>query len=594
MGACKQLTHTPEAELDPHLSPNARFVTFLRGNDLVLLEIATVEERVVAHSDSPSLSYGAAEFIAEEEMDRHTGHWWAPNSELIAFIGVETHAVPSFRVPDFNDPLGEGQSGPYPKAGDPNAEVRLYVARVGGSSFRLMPLGDDVEYIARVEWAPDANALWVQTQPRSQKRLDLRRVDIAKAATKIVCQETATDWVNLHDDFRLLKEGKELLWASERTGHKHLEVLGEGGARLRTLTSGTWDVVQVVDVDETSGTVTFTGSRDGVTEQHLYRVPLQGGTIDRLSREAGWHEAAFHRRGHGLFVETLSDDRTPPHLRVVDRSGRAGADLPSAATVPTLEDLGPASHLSARDGAYGEPLDIRLVRTEHPKTSKLPLVVYVYGGPGAQQVQRRWAGERGLFEGWLADRGFAVARIDGRGVAARGHASEKIYAGRLGMHESKTRSMACARSPSATPRSTRSGQASGVGLRRLHDAHGPRTQRWHVRGRRRRGNRLSTGATTTRTTPSATWACRRKTPPATTRARSLARVGTLRGHLTLVHGASDDNVHFRESMRLADALIDQGTRFDLMVYPGTHMMETLVERMHLYDLVYRSLAKELF
>lgn len=587
-GTPQRLTATKEPEIDAHLSPDARWVAFVRGSDLRVLEVATGHEVTVAHSDTPGLAYGVAEFVAQEEMDRFTGHWWSPDSNWLAFTSVDTRDVPTFRVPDFSDPTGEGNVAPYPKAGDPNAIVRLHAFRIGSGAFRMLELGDDWEYLARVHWAPASDAVWVETQTRDQRRVDVRRCSLEGARAEIRWKETAPDWVNLHDNFRFLSGGR-VLWSFERYGHMHLEIVE--GKKRRALTSGNWDVTGVVDVDESRGVVTFTGNREGPTEQHVYTVPLAGGTPERLTPETGWHDAAFHREGHEIWVETLSRDETPPRVRVRGRGARVLGELPSVAQTPGPDDVGPTAQFERLPGAAAESLDVRLVLPRRAAAgTKLPLIVYVYAGPGAQQVRRAWPGERGLFDGWLADQGFAVVRIDGRGVRARGHASERIFAGQLGQGElddqvAGVRAL-CARHPEIDADRVgiwgwsyggymtlmalaRAGQTfrAGVAVAPVVDWHGYDTHYTERYLKRPQDN-----------------------PAGYEKSSILTHAAGIQGRLTLVHGTTDDNVHFRESMQLVRKLIGQGLDFDLMVYPGTHMIESLAERTHLYTLVWRAFA----
>jgi dipeptidyl-peptidase-4 len=360
------------------------------------------------------------------------------------------------------------------------------------------------------------------------------------------------------------------------------------------LTSGDWDVVRVVDVDETHGDVTFSGTKDGVVEQHLYRVALGGGPVRRLTTEPGWHDAAFHEAGHGVYVESFSDERTPTRHRVRGRNSKLLGELPSTAQVPAPEDIGPAPEILHVQAGPGVDLDIRVVRPhDRPPGTRLPLIIYVYAGPGAQQVRHAWPGERGLYDGWLADRGFVVARIDGRGVAARGHASEHVFAGRLGNLELQDQTAGVraleSRLPEIDP--ARVGIwgwsyggymtlraltcapevfAVGVSVAPVVDWHGydtHYTERFLGLPSENAAGYDSSSV--------------------------LPYVARLRGHLTLVHGTTDDNVHFRESMQLVHELVKSGKRFDLMVYPGTHQMESLEERRHLYLLVWRSFAVHL-
>jgi dipeptidyl-peptidase-4 len=411
---------------------------------------------------------------------------------------------------------------------------------------------------------------------------------------RVVLRESDRDWVNLHDDFRFLGDGTRFLWSSERSGHRHLEIVDAASGERRAITSGPWSVAKVVDVDEVRGTVTFTGSRDEPIEQHLYRVPLGGGRIEQVSREPGWHEAVFHRLGHDVYAGSYSDDRHPPQVRIFGREGKVLGTLPSAALVPEPVDLGPVPLFMELASPAGEPFAVRLVRAQdRSQGERYPLVVYVYSGPRSQLVRRAWPGERGLFDGWLANRGFAVARIDGRGTQRRGHDSERIYARRLGRHEIADQATAVGlllrRFPELDPERVGIwGWSYGGYATLLALAHAPQIFRagvsvapvidWRGYDTHYTERYLGLPAENAAGYDSST---------------VLAWADRIRGRLIVVHGTTDDNVHFRESMRLVRELVRLGKHFDLMVYPGTHMMESLEERRHLYELVWRSFAEGL-
>jgi dipeptidyl-peptidase-4 len=393
---------------------------------------------------------------------------------------------------------------------------------------------------------------------------------------------------------RWLDNGERFLWSSERTGHRHLEVVRADGTRERTLTSGEWDVMSVVHVDEKRGDVTFVATKDGVVERHLYRVSLDGGDVTKLTSEPGWHGAAFNKLCNDLYVEGWEDEKTQTKQRVRRRDGKVVGELPSEAMVPSAEEIGPESQIVRTRTDRGLELAIRVTSPENRLPGQTrPLIVYVYGGPGAQQVGLRWPGERGLVDAWLARRGFVTARIDGRGVVGRGHDSERVYSGRMGEVEL---------------------QDQLVGVRTLFksfpeiDSTRVGIWGWSYGGHMtllamfRAGDVFDAGVSIA---PVVDWrgydthyterylGLPSENAEGYDASSTLTYADGLKGHLTLVHGTGDDNVHFRESMLLVNKLVESGKNFDLMVYPGTHMMESTEERMHLYTLLWRTFVEEL-
>ncbi len=591
-GGVERLTTTPAAEIDAHLAPDGAHVAFLRGDALCILDCSS-RAIVELVPETAGLGYGAAEFVAQEEMGRRTGHWWSPDSRWLALTEVDTRGVPQFQVPHLADALGAGSTSPYPRAGDPNARVRLGVVGRSGGAIRWLDLGADSEYLARVDWAPASDALWVQTQPRDQKRLDLQRIDLASGTRTLVRRETDPDWVNLHDNFRCLDDGRHFLWSSERSGVRNLEIVRLDGGTARVLTPDSLNVASVAHVDEQTGTVAFSAFGADVRQLHVFCVALGGGPVQLLSTRAGWHEAAFHDQVHDLWIDGWSDSEMPARFRVCDRDGSERGELPSVALAPQPRDSRPHAQFLRLVTATGVAIDARVLQPVGAAPRSLPLVVTVYGGPHGQQVRRRWGGERELFDTWLAERGFVVARLDGRGAWGRGHASERIYSRRMGAHEIDD-------------------QAAGVRalVARVDAIDSTRVGIWGwsyggyatLMALMRHADIFRAGVAVA---PVVDWrgydthyterylGLPQENPAGYDSSSVLTWVPRLRGHLTVVHGASDDNVHMRESMLLMQRLVELGKPVDLMIYPGTHMLQTSEERMHLFERVWRTFATHL-
>ena len=262
-GAVRRVTDTPQTELDARISPRGTTVSFVRDQNLFLHDIATGAERALTTNGGEAVSWGSAEFVAQEEMDRREGHWWSPDDSRLVVAKVDesdVQLVPRGRIGAAGTRVFEQR---YPRAGTPNARVELFVFEAdapAGTAPVKLDLGADPDiYVARVDWTPDSKAILVQRQSRDQQRLDLLRFDPATGAPRPELTETSPTWVNLSDDLRILRDGR-LLWTSERDGFRHLFLARESD--LEQVTSGPWGIEKVVGVDDIEGKVfSWRGSR---------------------------------------------------------------------------------------------------------------------------------------------------------------------------------------------------------------------------------------------------------------------------------------------------------------------------------------------
>ncbi|MGH9285945.1 MAG: DPP IV N-terminal domain-containing protein, partial [Acidimicrobiales bacterium] len=295
--------------LDPHLSPDGTMLAFVRAGEVHVAATtgagAGAPRPLTSGADpAEGRTHGLAEFIAEEEMGRRGGMWWSPGSRWLAVTEVDESEVALWR-------LGAGgeEAHRYPFAGQANARVRLGVVAAAGAPPRWFAL--DAEYLARVAWTP-GGALVAQLQDRSQRRLDLVRIDPTTGATALLWAEEGEPWVNLHDLYWPLEcAGGAFLWGSEASGFRHLSLHGPDGSLTRVLTAGDWVVDQVEGVDEERGLAYVTASRDGPTERHLYAVALAGGEPQRVTAEPGVHTVRLDRRTT-RFVDVHSALDHPP------------------------------------------------------------------------------------------------------------------------------------------------------------------------------------------------------------------------------------------------------------------------------------------
>ncbi|MEN1925777.1 S9 family peptidase [Luteimonas qiangzhengi] len=426
--AVRQLTDGGGFATDPKLSPKGGFVSFIRERNLWVIDLANGREAQLTDDGSDVIGNGVPEFVADEEMGRHTGYWWAPDDSAIAFARIDESPVSIHRRHEVYADRTEVIEQRYPFAGDPNVLVQLgVIAPRQGAEPQWIDLGDETDiYLPRVNWR-DAARLTFQRQSRDQQTLELIEVTLASGAQRTLITETADTWVPLHDSLRFLKDGR-ILWSSERSGFQHLYLAEEDGSGLQALTSGEWAVSSLLALDEAAGLAYFAGNPDAPLEMHINAVPLAGGEIVRLSQEPGTHAASFARNA-SVYVDSWSSVDTLPQVDLRRNDGSLIARLlendptdpqhPYAAFIdahlPVEFDT-----MTAADGR--STLHYSLIKpADFDASRKYPVVVHVYGGPVGRTVTNAWA-SRGdaLFNQYLAQRGYVVFSIDNRGTPGRG------------------------------------------------------------------------------------------------------------------------------------------------------------------------------
>ena len=426
--------------LDPRLSPKGRYVAFLRDQNLQVLEIATGQLRALTRDGRGTVHNGESEFVAQEEMGQPRGYWWSPDESMIAFKRFDEAPVPIQRRFDIQADATDVVEQHYPLTGGPNVAVRLGVIGVESGRVRWIDLGTPDPYIPRVDWLPDSGSLSYQRIDRDQKTLALFCVALRGLRQTLLLTERSSTWIDLHDDLRFLQGQAAFIWASDRDGRKHLDLKALDGTTLHALTAGDWQVDQVLAVDEPAGLVYVAGDTGTSLERHVWRVKLDGSDAGRptlLSERGGTHFADFPRGAAApqLWVDRYSDPVTPPRVSVRDLEGGHLAWIEQNALDaqhPYFAYLD--HHVATEFGTVpaddGTLLNYSLLRPPgFDPARRYPVFVYVYGGPGAQMVVRRW--ERLFFQA-IAQRGYLVFTVDNRGSDRRGrHFSDAIH-GRLG------------------------------------------------------------------------------------------------------------------------------------------------------------------
>jgi dipeptidyl-peptidase 4 len=566
----RQLTNTPQFETDAKISPRGGYVSFIRDGTLHAIRLADNASMQLSPAAQGAVTYGMAEFIAQEEMDRDTGYWWSPDDLRVAYAAVDETPVAMVQRVEIGAAGTVIQDQRYPKAGTANALVSLHVRDVASGATRKVDLGPEADiYLSRVDWSVDGRTLYVQRQNRAQTRLDILMVDPATGTSRVIVSETAKGWVNLTHDFRPLANG-DFLWTSERSGWRHIERRGRDGSNPRALTSGDWAVTRIVGVDEAKSQVYFLSNKADVVGQSLFAASTAVFTPSRqISPSGGVWTAEMARRG-GAWLGGYSDPKTPARFGLYDAEGRLSRWIEENRLDPAHPwwpyfGARATREFGTMEGAGGVKLTWALTKPANFDPSKRwPVIVQVYGGPGVQNVTRGWGSN---VDQLYAARGYLVFSLDNRGTPNRGRAFEQALSRNVGLIEVEDQLTGLAwlkAQPFVDPaRIGVNGWSYGgyMALRLATEA--PDAFAAHVSG-----------------APVTDWALydthyteRYLGTPAEAggvydRASVIPRLKDVRRPLLILHGMADDNVIFENATLAFDALQVAGVPFEAMVYPG--------------------------
>nr|WP_202507771.1 prolyl oligopeptidase family serine peptidase [Amycolatopsis rubida] len=535
--------------IDPRPNPTGTHVAYVRERRLHVIELSTGEDRVLVGEEDEDVTWGLAEFIAGEEMDRTRGYWWAPDGRSVIVERADRGPVPRWTIGDPANPQQPANVVAYPSAGSPNAEVSLAVLSLDGSRVDVAP--GDWEYLVTVHWSAGGQPL-LAVQPRDQKRLTVLALDPSDGSVAEVHTETDEHWVEIFQGVPAWTADGKLMVESAADGDHRLVVDGEPvtppGMQLRM-------VLHVGDE------ILFTASDDDPTQIHLYRT--EGGTVRRLSTTDGVHV------GSGSAALTVlsswSLDHSGPRVVVLRDGVEAGLIESSTVDPEIVPNL---TWLTLGERRLRAALV--LPRGYEPGEGKLPVLLDPYGGPHAQRVlQSRNAF---LTPQWLADQGFAVLVADGRGSPGRGPAWEKEIAGKLADVTLADQVDALHAAAAAYPeldleRVAIRGWSYGGYLSALAVLRRPDVFHAAVAGAPVTDWSLYDTHYTER------YLGKPDDEPESYEHNSLiASAGSLERALLIVHGLADDNVFPAHALRLSSALLAKGRAHGFLPLAGaTHM-----------------------
>ncbi len=575
--------------LDPRLSPDGRRVAWVRGGELWALSLDTHKAVQLTQGASKHVTHGLAEFVAQEEMGRHHGYWWSPDSRMLVYQRTDTSGVERMHVHDPLHPERPGRGWPYPRPGKANAKVRLgVVPATGGATAWLDWDRARWPYLTRVRWSKGA-PLTVVVQNRAQSEL----VVLAKRASggwDTLVTETDSAWLNLDSSMpRWIDGGRHFLWSTERGGSWQLELRAASGALVRTLTRPQDGYRRLLAVDSKRRELWLSASAEPTTS-HVARLPLgplpaaqkgpapeakAGSTtakddastsaLVRVTTTEGWHGASVAKSGDAWLL-ALGPRDGPARVEVHRRGGgavrqvRSEAEAPGFPVQPQWYTVGPRKVRA-----------VVLRPRNHRPGRRYPVIVYAYGGPHYNVVRAH--APRFALQQWLADHGFVVCSFDGRGTPWRGRAWERatrkdLLSAPLADQAEALRALARELPEMDLARVGVFGWSFGGTFASAATIRLPELFKAGVAGAPVTDWRDYDTHYTERYLglPGEPGHAYRVSSP-------IHGAEKLKGKLMLVHGTADDNVWFSHSVKLSKVLFEAGVAHQFVPLPGhTHMV----------------------
>lgn len=568
-GRFEALTQTADVERDPKLSPDNRYASFRRGPNLFDIEVASKAVNQLTTNGSDTLLNGQLDWVYPEELDIDTAHWWSPDSRSIAYLQFDIAREPIFPQVSLLNSHGLLEPERYPKAGDPNADVRLGVVPASGGATTWMELGDPWNFLlARVVWSPDSRHLLAERLNRVQNNLWLLLADTATGASHTILHEEDPQWINIQGQPVFLANGDRFLWTSERSGFRHIYLYGIDGQMQKQLTSGDWEVSAVEGVDEMRPRVLYTSTEAGPTERQFYAVSFDGANKQRLTKAEGTHSISL-APGANYYLDSWSSLTSPPRRELHQSDGAEMREVQPADRTAGKEsdefDILPSEIVKVK-ASDGTLLYARMIKPSGFEAGKkYPAVVTVYGGPDFQAVLDSWQGLS--WDQVLAHKGFVIWQLDNRGSSGRGHKFESVVWHDMGEHELSDQKEGIqyliAQGFVDPARIGLYGWSYGGYMTLYTVTHAPGLIKAAIAG-----------------APVTNW--RNYDSIYTERYMGLPRddehgyqisapvnsaIGMGETKLLMLHNLEDDNVHFQNSVQMAEALEKADKQFYMVVYP---------------------------
>jgi dipeptidyl-peptidase 4 len=592
-----QFTSAPDPSGDPKFSPDGNHVSYVRKHNLYVRPVGGKDEKQLTKDTDENLLNGDIDWVYAEELGVRSNYFWSPDNKQIVFLHMDETKVPTYPITDWMPTHPTVDQEKYPKVGDPNPVVKLGVVEADKGKPRWITLtGSEDTYVPRFGWV-NAGVIWAEVLNRTEDKMDLYFVDAKSGKSRIVLtEETPGAWIDFeHVEVKFLNSGSQFLWPSWRDGNMHIYLYSfdkqnpmAADARLeRQLDKGDYEMLGIDGVDEASGTVFFEANKDDPRQQHVYSVKIDGSELKDLTPQEGIHFGNFSDNGK-RYTHMSFGPHTSPNLELCTVGGSCNSVWKGQDEIAEYGLRQPQFlEFKADDGTtlYG-----RLLLPPETSSGKIPLIVNIYGGPAGQTVRK---GMPDAFDEILSRKGFAIFSVDNRGTPGRDRKFQTAIRHQFGEVELKDQLTALDQLLQRFPQLDKDrvgiwGWSNGGSMTLYSMTHSDRFKAG-----------VAVAPVTNQVNYDSIYTERymgllNEDKAGYEMSDVTKNADKLHGSLLLVHGTSDDNVHFQNSIQMINALINGGKQFRLMIYPNkTHSIAGKDARVHLFTMIEDHFEKEL-
>jgi dipeptidyl-peptidase-4 len=574
---------------EPTFSPDASKVAYVFENNIYIHDVITGEKtQVTTDGEKNKIINGITDWVYEEEFAFVRAFDWNKTGSHLAYLRFDESEVPEFSMAIFGKDLYPTQEVfKYPKAGEENSKVSLHIYEVDDKESEKVAIGDYKDYyIPRMEWTQDPDILSVQVLNRHQNDLDLLFVDAEDNEAEVVMNETDEAYIDITNNLTFL-EDNSFIWTSEKDGWNHIYLYNEDGELENQVTKGEWVVTDYYGYDEDTERIFYQSTENGSVNRDVYSIKINGKGKNRLTQREGMNNADFSA-DYTYFINSFTNTETPYVYTLHNaKNGKLVRKIKDNAALLEKESVYNFSpkELSTIE-INGNELNMWMIKpNDFDENKEYPLLMFQYSGPGSQSVSNSYFGTNDYWYQLLANEGYIIATVDGRGTGFKGAAFKKVTQNELGKYEVEDQIAA----------------AQKLGARDYIDEDRIGIWGWSYGGFMSsnailKGN--DTFSMAIAVAPVISWrfydtiyterymTTPQENPSGYDENSPINHVEKLKGDYLLIHGGGDDNVHLQNTMRMVEALVQANKQFDWAIYPDrNHGIYGGNTRLHLYTMM---------